>query len=150
VFVGAAVSISTDGTTYSTLEAKQLSLKGDNQLKTDRYALGSLTKKEQLQNGLRQVTGQIGLEFNDITAYNRVVNANIVALQAKFQTVDDIETGTKGGFVITCPSVRFDGETPNANNGQIIEHNLNFVVLDDESTATSPLTIDYTTLDTAE
>ena len=142
VFAGASVSVA-----GSVLPCKSISIKGDNQLKTDRYNLGSLTKKEQLQTGMRTVTGQIGLELDDIAAYNRVVNADVVAFEAKFESLADIETGVKASVLVTIPSIRFEGETPNGG-GQIVDYNLSFVALDDETDSSNPVTIAYTTLDT--
>lgn len=142
VFTGAAISV--DGSSF---EVKNCSIKGDNSIKTDRFVLGSNIKREQVQAGLRTVTGQLGVEFAGTTAYNYVVNANAVAFQAKFESVAEIEVGVKASVVVNLPDIRFDGETPNGG-GQIIEHNLSFVALDNESNDDSPCTIAYTTLDT--
>jgi hypothetical protein len=142
VFTGAAILVG-----GSAFECKSVSIKGDNKLKTDRYVLGSNIKKEQLNSGVREITGQLGLEFSGVTAYNRVVNADSVAFQATFASVANIETGVKSSVVVTIPDIRFEGETPNGS-GQIIEHNLSFKALDDETTTTAPITIAYTTLDT--
>ena len=146
VYAGAAVSVSTDGTTYTPVEVKSVSVKGENSLKADRYVLGSNIKREQVQSGLRTVTGTIGVEFKDVVQYNRVVNATVVALQVKFESLDAVASSTKASLTITLPSIRFDGDTP-TGGGQVIEHSLNFVALDDETTGASPCTIDYVTTD---
>jgi len=142
VFQGAAVNV--DGTSFT---CKNVSIKGDNALKTDRYNLGSNLKKEQVQNGLRSITGQIGLEFDGLTAYNYVVNGSVKSFSAVFSSLDAIDGSVKASLTISLPDIRFDGETPVANNGQIIDHNLNFVALDDETGSASPCVITYVTLD---
>ena len=142
VYAGAAISV--DGASF---EVKSVSIKGENALKADRYVLGSNIKKEQVQSGMRTVTGTLGVEFKDVTAYNRVVNASVVSFQAKFESLDVITGSTKASLTVTIPDVRFEGETP-TGGGQIIEHSLNFVALDDESSAASPCTIEYVTSDT--
>lgn len=142
VFSGAAILVA-----GSSFECKSVSIKGDNKLKTDRYVLGSNIKKQQINSGVREISGQIGLEFSGTAAYNRVVNADSVAFQATFSSIADIESGVKSSVVVTIPDIRFEGETP-TGGGQIIEHNLTFKALDDETSATSPISIAYTTLDT--
>jgi len=143
VFVGAAISVG-----GSTVSVKEFDIKGDNGLNTSRYMLGSANKLEQLQTSLRSVTGSLTVEWSGLTAYQRFVNGTHASLSAVFATVADIESGVKGSVTITCPDVRFDGDTP-TGGGQIVEHPLNFVVVDDESSGTAPLTIDYVTLDTS-
>jgi hypothetical protein len=142
VYAGAAITVG-----GSSFEVKSVSVKGENMLKADRYVLGSNIKKEQVQSGVRTITGTLGVEFNDVAAYNRVVNASVVSFQAKFESLDAVTGSTKASLTITMPDIRFEGETP-TGGGQIIEHNLNFMALDDETSATSPCTIDYVTTDT--
>jgi hypothetical protein len=142
VYAGAAITVA--GTAF---EVKSVSIKGENALKADRYMLGSNIKKEQVQSGMRTVTGTLGVEFKDVAAYNRVVNASVVAFQAKFESLDAITGSTKASLTVTIPDIRFDGETP-TGGGQIIEHSLNFMALDDDSSSTSPCTIEYVTSDT--
>jgi Phage tail tube protein len=144
VYTGAAISVG--GSTFS---VKQFDLKGENGLQQSRYMLGSSTKKEQLQTAIRAVSGTLTCEWSGLTAYQRFINGTTASLSATFSTVSAIEGSLLGSVTITIPDVRFDGDTPNTNPAQIIEHPLNFVVLDDESTATAPITIDYVSLDTA-
>ena len=143
-FVGAAISVA-----GSSIPVKQFDIKGDNALKTDRYYLASSgTKSVPVQNGLRSITGSLSCDWSGQTAYDRFVNGTIASLSAKFETIDNIATGTKGYVLITCPDVRFDGATP-TGGGSIVDQNLDFVVVDDETSATAALTIEYQTLDTA-
>lgn len=143
VFTGAAISVG-----GSTFECKQVSVKGDNALKVDRYALGDKYKKEQVQSGLRSITGSLTADFNGVTAYNRVVNGDVVAFEAKFESAGEIATGVKASLTINIPDVRFEGDTP-TGGGQLIDQTLNFVALDDESGSASPCVITYVTLDAA-
>lgn len=142
VFTGAAVNVA-----GSSFAVKSFELKIDQGLKTDRYVLGSSTKLEQIQTGLRSVTGSLGVEWSGLTAYQRFTAGTTAAVSVTFATISAIEGSIMGGLTITLPDVRFDGDTP-MGGGQIVEHNLPFVVLDDESTNTSPVTFAYTSLDT--
>ena len=143
VYAGAAITLA-----GSSFDVKSFDIKGDNGLKTDRYVLGSTTKKEQLQTGLRSVTGTLGVEWTGLTAYQRFTTGATATLQAKFQSLNTIDGSIYASLTITMEKVRFDGDTP-VGGGQLIEHNLNFVALDDESTGTSPVLFDYTSLDTS-
>ena len=142
VFTGAAVNVA-----GSSFAVKSFDLKVDQSLKTDRYVLGSSTKLEQIQTGLRSVTGSMGVEWSGLTAYQRFTAGTTASVSVTFATMSAIEGSIMGGLTITLPDVRFDGETP-MGGGQIVEHNLPFVVLDDESTNISPVTFAYTSLDT--
>jgi hypothetical protein len=142
VFTGAAINVA-----GSSFAVKQFDLKIDQSLKTDRYVLGSSTKLEQLQTGLRSVTGSLGVEWSGLTAYQRFTAGTTASVSVTFATLSPIEASVTGGLTITLPDVRFDGDTP-VGGGQIVEHNLPFMVLDDESTATAPITFAYTSLDT--
>jgi hypothetical protein len=143
-FVGAVINVA-----GSAVPVKQFDIKGDNALKTDRYYLaGTSTKAVPVQNGLRSITGSLSVDWSGQTAYDRFVNGTTASLSAKFETAADIATSTKGYVLITCTDVRFDGTTP-TGGGSIVDQNLDFVVLDDETSGTAAFSIEYQTLDTA-
>lgn len=130
VFTGAAITVA-----GSSFEAKEFDVKLTSGRNKDRYVLGSQTKLKQVESeALREVTGSIGVEWKGTTAYNRFVNGTTAAIVAKFETAAAIESSVKGYFQVTIGTARFDGETP-TGGGELIEHSLPFVGLDDGSAA---------------
>ncbi len=109
----------------------------DNGLATDRYYLRSTTpgqKKEQLEgDSLRAGKGSLTLAFPDLTAYNRYVNNNVVSLQVTI-TGAFIEGTIPYSVDYFMPAIRFDGKTPNVDGVGLIPIELNFTILDNQTT----------------
>ena len=101
-FVFTQASITVAGTENTTVSSATLS--ANNNIATDRHRLNSQSINEQLDNGMREFSGTIQAEFEDLTAYNRFVNGTEAALVYKFDNSTDSLTITM--------NVRFDGDTP--------------------------------------
>jgi hypothetical protein len=129
VFTGAAITVA--GNSFA---AKEFEVKLTSGRVNDRYTLGSTTKLKQVEAGLREVTGSITCEWAGTTAYQRFVDGTAAAIVAKFETATAIEGSAKGYFQITMPVCRFDGETP-TGGGELLEHQLSFVALDNGTDA---------------
>lgn len=130
VFTGAAVTVA-----GSSFDAKEIDVKLTSGRNKERFVLGSATKLKQVESEmLREVTGSITCEWAGTTAYNRFVNGTTAAIVAKFETATAIEGSAKGYFQVTMPVCRFDGETP-TGGGELLEHSLSFVALDNGTDA---------------
>lgn len=142
VFTEGAVTIG--GTSYP---VDSWSLSGTNGLKADRFKIdGNDGKKsEQLINQMREFTGQFGLDFIDLTNYNRFVNGTLATVVLTYTTVSTYDTGLPFKLVITIQNARFDGETPNVSGPDVVAASLPFKALDDGTN--SPVKIEYYTSD---
>lgn len=97
-------------------------LAGSNNLLTDRHRISATTPerpKEPLENGKREFTGSLTVDFSTLTDYNRFVNGTEAALVLTFSQ------STNRSLVITM-NVRFDGETPALGGMETISHALPF------------------------
>lgn len=112
-------------------EVTNATLSGNNGLKTDRFFMSATSpgkKRVQLEaTELREYTGSLEADFIDLTAYNRFVNGDIVAVTYKFEG-GVIEDAFKYALEITLPAVQFDGETP--DDDDVPKQSLPFKVLD--------------------
>lgn len=107
-YTGGSVSIA--GTTAS---VKEIKLSGDNKLDDGRRFIGSQTISEPLEADLREYSGDLTLEFDGLTQYNRFVTAGTASLVSSF---------TAGSYSLTITqNVRFDGESPKVGGRGIIE-----------------------------
>lgn len=130
------------------LDVSSLSLKGDNQLKADRYFLrGSALKKEPLEDTApRELTCDLTGEYDGTAqAWARFVNGTEATLQVTF-TGSILEAAVAAKLDINAGRVRWDGGTPNAGGPDVIEqpHSIKILAPTDGS---NPLTAAYTTLD---
>lgn len=121
-------------------DVTNVSLTGNNGLKTDRYFIRRSTlKKEQiLDTAPRQLTGSFTAELEALTLYNDFANGVEAALNLFWQ--GPIIDGTlKAEVEVNYPRVRFDGQTPNVGGPDIVSQPLQFKALDplDGSSAVS-------------
>lgn len=138
-FTGGVVQIG--GTS---VDVKDVSIKGDNGLKTDRYFLrGSTAKKEPLEADVRKYEFDMTLDFLDTTQYARVSSATAAGAVASFSATWTSPSGST--VVVTCPAARFDAGTPEVDGADLVEQKLSGMFLD--SGTGSPVTIAYTTPD---
>jgi hypothetical protein len=112
---------------------KSFSVKGTNVLATDRFGLGSQTKAEQLTNGFSEITGEIEIEFATLAdAYTAFAADTQVTLQITLLG-PVVQGSDQTGLTITIPSVRLEGETPNASGAGIISVKVPFTALVDSA-----------------
>lgn len=120
-----------------------VSVKGENGLKTDRYAMrgaNSTTKREPLIEGMRGLTFDVKGEFEGMTHYNRVA-ASVAA--STIATLDATWDSPQGGQIkVTMPFARFDEAPVNVDGAKVIEQTLTGKGLHDGS-ATQPITVLY-------
>lgn len=137
-FLGGAVTVG--GASFA---VSDISIKGDNSLKTDRWFLGN-TKKEPLEENMREYTFELKGEFNNLTQYNRVLS--VTAAGAVAGIVATWTSPTAGStLVATIPAARFDEAPVVPDGAKIVEQTLTGKILFDGTA--SPLTLAYTTAD---
>lgn len=106
----------------------EFTFSGNNNLATERYFIrASGLKKEPTDQG-REYTGELTLEFEDLTAYNLFINGTESQLILTFTAGADT-------FTVTAPTCLFTGETPTVEGPEIIPLTLPFTVLGDTLTA---------------
>lgn len=130
VFTGATMKL--DGTVT---QIKACNIKFDTGRKGDRYYLGSNLKAAQVEAGLRDVSGTIDVEFNDLSLYQKYTNGTPAELTFVFNTQTKLVGANYGQLIITVYSARFDGETPTSNGNDIIMQSIPFKALDDGSSS---------------
>lgn len=123
-------------------DVKSISINGANNLTDDRWFLGSVLRKQPLENALREYTGTIDTEFLGLTAYNRFVNGTEAAVVLLFQGAT-ISSTYKFETKVTM-NVRFDGETPAVGGPEIVMQSLPYKVVNDGTTS---IKVEYQTTD---
>lgn len=102
----------------ASVNAKSLTISGNNGLNYDRRFLGNQHISEPLETGLREYTGTVELEFTDLTQYRRFVTGSEAALVASFTSGTDSVTITT--------NVRVDGSTPMVEGREILTQAIPF------------------------
>jgi hypothetical protein len=128
------------------IDVTKFSVKIDQGLNVDRYYIRGNPLKKQPMAGYATVTGEIDMTFDSLADYTRFTAGTTGALVATF-TGATYEAGQNFKVVITCPAVRFDGDTPNVDGPDILTLSLPFTAMDDGTTG-APISLDYYTTDT--
>lgn len=128
----------------SAASVKSASIGGQNGMATDRYFLGSVLKKQQLEMGMRTYSGTFEAEFEALTHYNRFVNGTEAEIILNFQ--GGVISGAFNYEAKITANVRFDGETPTVSGPEIVGQTLPFKVIDNGTTS---IKLEYQTTDTA-
>ncbi len=128
----------------TSVSISDFSLKAKNGLKTDRYVLGTSTKREPLEEGMREFEVETKLDFEGLTQYNRVASATAAGAVAAMNLTWTTPQGSS--LAVSLPNVRFDEVSNNFDGADVIEQTLKGMALTD-STNTSPVTIVYTSTD---
>jgi hypothetical protein len=104
-------ALTKDGTAVAGVT--DFTVRGVNPLNTERWYLGTGgVHAEPLENGFRQITGQLTAEFADLTTFHNAFEADTsLALVCTF-TGGLIQAGKPALLTVTLADVRFGGETP--------------------------------------
>lgn len=120
-----------------------VSVKGENGLKTDRYALrsggNSTTKREPLTEALRTISFDLKGEFEDLTHYNRIAASTTAGAQAALILQWDSPQG--GQLKFNIPVARFDEAPVNVDGAKVLDQALSGKALWDGSS--EPITVTY-------
>lgn len=144
-FAGGALTIG-----GSSVPVSKFSVKGKNELRTDRHYLqGSTLKNEPVENGLREYLFELEADFDSLTQYNRYVSATaagaLAQIVATFTGAILIGTTTYPSLTITIPAARFDGVAQNVDGPEALTQKLSGKGLFDGTS--SPVTLAYVTSD---
>lgn len=117
-------------------KARQITVGDDNGLKSDRYAIGSPNKLEQVEGTqFRQGTGTIELEsYPGLTPYELFQDGTEVEIECLF-VGGEIEVGFNYQIKVTMPRCRIEGTTPNVEGPDMLGYSIPFVVLDPTDSA---------------
>lgn len=107
----------------SAVSVKSFTIAGDNNLTYDerRFAGSTRIGREQVSKGLREYTGDVLLEFDDFTQYNRFKRGTQGALSL-------VLTVGSNSLTIT-QNIVYTGETPGADGTGIVDQALPFMAL---------------------
>lgn len=131
-FTALEVGTAEIGGAAANIKSAKLSIQ--NALSDDRRFLGQATIAEPLQNGRREITGEVVMEFESMTAYNRYKNLTWADIEI------EATNGTESlGFVAHS---RFDGSTPSVNGDDLLELTQPITV-EGDGTDADALTITY-------
>lgn len=131
----------------SSVNVKDISIKVANGLNTDRFFIRNSTQKLEPQiAAMTEITGEMTLEFTDLTQYARVTGSSTAAVVALWEG-STIETTLKYGVQVTLPAVRFDEAPVSASGMDLLEQKLSFKALNNGTD--EPITLRYRTTDTS-
>ena len=113
--------------------AEDVTIKGTNALKVDRFFLGSAgIKAEQLANQFRKITGSATFEFQNLTdVYNAFAAQTPTALQLTFTGSQIGTSGHNASLQILIPTVFFDEGPPVVEGPDVLKQAVTFTGLDD-------------------
>lgn len=80
--------------------------------------------------GVAGVTGNITAEYDSTTLRDAVRDQTPLALIATFQGATDITAGNKPTLQVVLPDIRFEGELPQSNGGDVVTQSLDFTAFD--------------------
>ena len=104
-------------------------------------------KGDQIDNNFRQVTGSLDVEFNSLSAYYDTFAADTTStLELQF-TGPIIASTFAYTLNVLVPNIKFDGDSPVVGGPGILNHNLPFHGLDQETF--NPFQFQYMSTDTA-
>jgi hypothetical protein len=102
----------------SVANCKAFTISGNNTLADDRRFIGTHNRALPIEAGLREYTGSIELEFDDVTQWNRYAAGTEGALSLVFTVPGTTDTVTVAG------NVRYDSETPQVGDRSILSQNI--------------------------
>jgi hypothetical protein len=135
----------------TTVAVSEVTIKGDNGLKDDRWAVG-VGRREPREEKARDISFDLKGDFDSMTAYNKVIAAQasgaLGALVFQWGGVPLTGQPTKYPIItVTIPNARFDEATPNVEAGKLPDIQISGKALN--LTGNDAITITYKSLDTA-
>lgn len=95
------------------------SISGAIPLRTDRKPVGGSAITEQLENGMRELTIDVTMDFEDLTMYNHFLNDDNLTLELKLDNGTETFTVTAKGYLT--------GESPVVEGVEVLKQPLQFV-----------------------
>jgi hypothetical protein len=103
-------------------KVRAITLSGENTLSTDRRILGQAYVDEPLEAGLRNISGEITIEFLNMTQRDHFVDGD------EFAVVLDLDAGASASLTFTL-NARYDGHPANVEGRDLIVVNVPFKVI---------------------
>jgi hypothetical protein len=127
---------------------ESISIKGQNVFDVERQTIGSLTKAEQIANGFRKYSGQMVVEFANLTDLYAAYYADTpLSLQLNIQ--GSLISGTYYNLLQAwCPYIKLNGEPPETDGPAILKVTVPFDILDDGA-GDPPIQFNYQSIDTS-
>lgn len=136
----------TGGTAVSTI-VKEISIKGETPMATERYGVGnSGVKREQLENDTPTVMGSLTAEFNRTELYDLLKNNTTTAVEFTL-TGSAISGGNTNLLSFIMPACKLKEAAPNVDGPDIVQMTTSFEAYDDETNA--PLQIKIVSADSS-
>lgn len=131
VTVPTATTLASGGT--SVANVRDFSISVDQKLDDNGWNLGGAGKRS--RRGavqLAEVKGKITAEYDSTTFRDAVRDQTPLAIVATFQAAAaaDITAGNKPTFQIVVPDIRFEGELPKSNGGDVITQSIDWTGFD--------------------
>ena len=145
VTAATTTALATGGT--ASVDVREFSLKFDNNLDTNGFNLGgggSRSRKPAV--GLRTITGSMTAEWDAVTLRDLYLNQTDTPLVYTVAGSTLISGSAFPTVQFHLPDVRFEGEIPKANAGDVITQKIDFTVLDNGTL--SPMIVSIVTAET--
>ncbi|MBW9118885.1 hypothetical protein JNB63_02135 [Microbacterium trichothecenolyticum] len=129
VTVPTATTLATGGTEVANV--RDFSISVDQGLDDNGWNLGGAGKRSRRGAvGQAAVTGKVTAEYDSTTFRDAVRDQTPLALVATFLGATDISSGNKPTLQVVVPDIRFEGELPKSNGGDVITQSIDFTGFD--------------------
>lgn len=126
-----------------------LTVKGTNSLKTDRYNIGSQVKAEQLVNDFRTYDIEFELDYATLAdIYTQFQNQTATPMQITFTSSALAGTAIPYKIDLVIPSLSINEAPVNVGGPDVLTQKVKAVVLTDDGGSNPPLQVQYTSTDT--
>jgi hypothetical protein len=125
---------------------RSLSVSCNNKIAGDRFNFGKNGRKDKPVVGIRDIAGQMSVEYAD-TAFRDAVLADTPMTLVATLEGGNLSAG-KETLQVVLPEIKIDNELPKANGEKPVLQGINFTVLDDLG-AVAPVSIILRTSDSA-
>lgn len=134
----------------SAVDIQDVTITVNNSLKVDRYyQRRSGNKKEQLENGFREVTAEVTLEFESMAHYDKFASTTAAgalgAVDVGWRAPTLAGATTYPELKATMAAARFDGSTPLVAGPDLLQQTVQLKGLFDGTNG--PIKLDYVTVD---
>jgi hypothetical protein len=141
-------ALASGGTSQANIRNFSLSI--DNKLDQDGFTFGSGGKFGRRPHlGYTEIKGKMVAEFDSTTYRDAFLNNSNLAVTLTMTTGTLLQTTTYNTLQIVLPTIRLDGDIPEAVNEGVVTLELAFTVLDGGSAGVSPVYVVQRSLDTA-
>lgn len=125
----------------------QFTVKITNKFNTQRFNIGATTKSEQIENNFCDITGDIDIEFANVSDFYTAMAADTVTPLQINLTGPTIASTYKEFVQLVMANVRWESASPMASSPDVVKVKVPFTVLDDK---TNPvININYQSTDVA-